>query len=990
MSPADIGCHKSGGPARASLLYSGAITHVDPLLGASVSHYQILEQIGAGGMGVVYLAEDERLHRKVALKFITPAAAGDTVAQRRLLREAQAASALDHPNIATVYEVGDFKDQMFIAMAYYQGETLKRRIERGPVPIADVASIAGPIAEGLAAAHSAGVIHRDLKPANIFLTSSGQVKILDFGLAKVGTATGDTTAGVTATGTTLGTLSYMAPEQARGEHVDQRADVWALGVLIFEMCTGRQPFRGDTATAILLALATQSAPPLQSLRADAPPELVKLVDRALVKDADRRTLTAGEAAQLLTKYRERTATLAAPSRWRTLRRPIVAIPLAVALVAAVAGATILGTRWTNERWAKYTALPEITRLADQQDFIGAVDLARRADPLLPGDAELAALWLRITRTVPIDSTPAGAQISYTRYGADEPWRPLGPTPLKDARLPNGLLRFKVEKAGFDTVEDVSAGVPPFLLTESGKAPEGMVRAAPVLGPFSIYVFGLETPRVRFNGFWVDRYEVSNRQYKAFVDAGGYKRREWWTQPIVKDGKALTFDQATGLFLDATGRPGPANWELGNYPAGSADLPVTGVSWYEAAAYAESKGQALPTTFHWYWVASQQLTGFVIPAATFNSAAPVPAAQTRALHRFGAYGLAGNVKEWCFNEAPGNRRYVLGGGWDEPPYLFRDADARSPFDRGRNIGFRTVKYDEGDQTVAAVSGMLLRPSRSYEQEKPVGDAVFDAYRRLYTYDSTDLSPKVEATEDANPDWRVEKVTVAAAYGQERVIIYLFLPKQSQPPYQTIVYMPNAGAWDQRTAPGLTNPPFAFLVRSGRAVAYPVYKGSLERSNNEYHGGDQLKSTSLWRDYVIYFSKDLRRTIDYLATRSDIDANELGWFAVSRGAALSPMMLVPEPRIKVAALWIPGLYLEHMAAEVDALNFAPRVSIPVLQLSGRYDYNFPEESSSLPFFHLLGTRADQKRRVAYDTGHNLPPNESIRETLDWFDKYLGAPR
>ena len=206
--------------------------------------------------------------------------------------------------------------------------------------------------------------------------------------------------------------------------------------------------------------------------------------------------------------------------------------------------------------------------------------------------------------------------------------------------------------------------------------------------------------------------------------------------------------------------------------------MTGVSWYEAAAYASFKGHALPTAFHWYWVAAQGLTGFVIPFGNFNSAAPVPVAETRALHRFGAYGLAGNVKEWTFNEAPGHRRYTLGGGWNEPPYMFRDTDARSSFDRGPNMGFRTVKYDQGDQTVAAVSGVLMPPSRNYATEKPVGDAVFEAYRRLYLYDSTELAPKVESIDDANPDWRLERVTFTAAYGQERVTV-LFVPTEAGP-------------------------------------------------------------------------------------------------------------------------------------------------------------------------------------------------------------------
>ena len=963
------------------------------MLGALVSHYRVLEQIGEGGMGVVYLAQDERLHRKVALKFIVPSAAGDTGAQRRLLREAQAASALDHPNIATVYEVGDFGDQLFIAMAYYQGETLRQRLERASMPIDDVSSIALHVAEGLEVAHAQGVVHRDLKPANVFITTSGQVKILDFGLAKVETATSDTTAGVTKTGTTLGTLSYMSPEQARGEHVDQRADIWAFGAMLFEMCAGRQPFRGDSAMAVLTSLATDTPPPLRSLRPDAPPEFAKLVERALVKDVSRRALTAAEARRVISAYRDRNA-LAAPSRWRAFRRPMVAVPTVAALFGLIVVTSIYGARYTNARWAQYTALPEIERLADQQNMMAAFQLATQAEPFLAGDPDLAALWPRIARIINIDSEPAGAKVSYTRYGADEPWRDFGDTPLKNIRVPLGLLRFRAEKPGFDSAEDVAGigvNAAPFLsLGRTGTTPEGMVRAAPVQGPFSIYVFGLETPRARFDGFWVDRFEITNRQYKAFVDAGGYKRREWWRHPFVKDGHGLTFEQAMSMMVDKTGRPGPATWELGNFPAASADLPVSGVSWYEAAAYAESKGHALPTAFHWYWVANQGLTGFVIPLGNSNSTASVPVSDTRALHRFGAYGLAGNVKEWCVNEAPGNKRYILGGGWDEPAYMFRDSDARSPFDRGQNFGFRTVKYDEGDKTLAAVSGMLNPPSRSYASEKPASDAVFEAYRRLYTYDHTDLAPKIESTDDTNLDWRLEKISFAAAYGQERMLVYLFLPKQGQAPFQTVLYMPGSGAWDQRTPPALGNPQFSFLVRSGRAVAYPIYKGSFERSTKEYHGGDELKSTSLWRDYVVYFSKDIRRTIDYLATRSELDAGKIGFFGFSRGAALAPMMIVPEPRIKVATLWIPGLYLETILPEVDAINFSSRVTIPVLQLNGRYDYNFPEESSSIPFFQALGTRPDHKRRVAYDTGHNLPPNESIKETLDWFDKYLGPTK
>ncbi len=964
---------------------------MDPLQGALVSHYRVIEQIGAGGMGVVYLAEDMRLHRKVALKFISPESAGDAIAQKRLLREAQAASALDHPNIATVHEVGDFQDQLFIAMAFYSGETLKQRLDRGQLPIAEIATIAGRIAEGLAAAHAAEVTHRDLKPANVFLTSDGQVKILDFGLAKVDEPSAKTTTALTNEGTTLGTLAYMSPEQARNHNVDRRADVWALGVMLFEMLTGRLPFRGDSVTAILLAIASDSHPSVLSLRPDAPASFARLVDRALTKDVERRTVQAGDVVRTLAEYRDRAEHPSALRRFAS--RPALAIPVLIAAVAVIAIVGIAGRRAWDARWAATVALPEIARLVENLDYVAAVDLATRAAPLLSDNEAFAALWPRMTRVLSIQSEPAGATVSYSMYGPSGSWRTIGTTPLKDVRVPLGTIRIRVEKPGLETAEDVVVvGTPAlmFKLYSSEETPAGMVRAAPVLGNFSIFLFGLETPRVKFNGFWVDRYEVTNRQYKAFVEAGGYRRPEFWRQPILKDGRTIPFAEAVAMFKDATGRPGPSTWAQGSYATGQDDLPVGGVSWYEAAAYAAFMGRSLPTAYHWYWAANQlQLTTDVIPLGTFSAASPIKVTESRVLHRFGAYGFAGNVKEWCVNEAPDNRRYVLGGGFDEPGYMFRDTDARSPLDRGANMGFRTVKYDEGDATVPALATMLMPPSRSYDREKPVTDEVYQAYRRLYSYDRTDLASKIEAVDDQYPDWKVEVVSFGTAYGPERMLAYLLLPKQGRPPFQTVVFMPGSGAWDTRTRPNFTNPVYGFLLRSGRAVIIPVYKGAWERANNEYHGGDQLKSTILWRDYVIFFAKDIGRSIDYLETRSDIDVSKVGFLGLSRGGALSPMMLTAEPRIKAAALWINGLYLEKIAPETDAINFASRVTIPVLQLNGRYDYNFPPQLSSDPFFATLGTPAEHKRRLLYDTGHNLPPNESIRETLDWLDTYLGVP-
>ena len=263
--------------------------------GRVVSHYRILKRLGAGGMGVVYQAEDMRLKRTVALKFLPPELTRDEAARDRFIQEAQAASALDHPNICAIYDVDSADDQLFIAMAYYEGETLRDRIARGPLSLPEALDVALQIARGLDHAHHAGIVHRDIKPANVIATRDGLVKIVDFGIAKILDRTGPTR-----TGLTLGTVTYMAPEQAHGYTVDQRADLWALGVVLYEMLTGRPPFGGDRDMAILHNILHETPPAARTLRADLPPAIDDLLVRALTKDRDGRYQSAPEMIQALT------------------------------------------------------------------------------------------------------------------------------------------------------------------------------------------------------------------------------------------------------------------------------------------------------------------------------------------------------------------------------------------------------------------------------------------------------------------------------------------------------------------------------------------------------------------------------------------------------------------------------------------------------------------------------------------------------------------
>ena len=271
------------------------------MIGQSISHYRILEHLGAGGMGVVYKAEDVRLGRTVALKFLPPDLTRDAAAKERFLREAQAASALDHPHICTIYGFDETADgRLFLAMAYYDGETLHQRIAPGPLPPGEAVRIAVQIAEGLAKAHAHGIVHRDIKPPNVMITGDGVVKLLDFGLACLPEVTA-----MTGRGLALGTLSYMAPEQARGDAVDPRADLWALGVVLYQMLSGCMPFAGDSAPAVLYRILQVTPDPVHLSRAGIPLELSRLVGRALMKDPADRYQSADEMLTDLRAYQRR-------------------------------------------------------------------------------------------------------------------------------------------------------------------------------------------------------------------------------------------------------------------------------------------------------------------------------------------------------------------------------------------------------------------------------------------------------------------------------------------------------------------------------------------------------------------------------------------------------------------------------------------------------------------------------------------------------------
>ena len=586
------------------------------MIGRTLNHYKVLRQLGSGGMGDVYVAEDTTLDRQIALKVLPAEMAGDPERLARFEREAKAIAALDHPNIVTIHTIEEADDVRFITMQLVEGKTLERILAEAPgggLPLGELFEIGAPLAEAISVAHEHGITHRDLKPSNVMVTSEGRVMVLDFGLAKLRETAGgpddETRAPIdtlTGEGKIIGTVAYMSPEQAEGKPVDQRTDIFSLGIILYEMSTGERPFRGDTRMSVLTSIIRDTPPPVTDLNASMPRHIGRIVKHCLEKDPDRRFQSAKDLRNELDELRDELDTremtpyvreaseeagagaaeesIAEPGRSEALEpaaseaasepaapraasEPAAVTeasraflskrwPLALAAVAVIA----LAGAWLVQRQAESRrvrqAAADLVPFAEDGRFdeLYARVVAEGLDLNDPRAGELAAA---ATGSLMVSVDPPSATVTTTRVQPIDGFPSRRPVPLGVAGASERLVAGQYLVSASD-----GDGGPLTFLVDVGVGDEIVVSRSlvdPADGLGDMVLVG-EGPSPLggqvIPAFLIGKHEITNAEYLEFVTVGGYRDPALWPETLVVAGDVRRWDEAIRTLVDRTGLAGP--------------------------------------------------------------------------------------------------------------------------------------------------------------------------------------------------------------------------------------------------------------------------------------------------------------------------------------------------------------------------------------------------------------------------------------------------
>ena len=652
-------------------------------------------------------------------------------------------------------------------------------------------------------------------------------------------------------------------------------------------------------------------------------------------------------------------------------------------------------------WVNNFMLPQVKSFLEKDDNVAAWLTASRINSFAPFFSTMSEENDNISALVNLQIQQDGVNVSWKAYGEENEWRFLGKSPLPSIRLPRGILQFKLEKEGYETTFfsssnpslklnnfpiDMGWNVDPINLQVEGSIPNGMIYIPG--GNFIPALTGSGVDQVYLHPFYIDKFEVTNKEFKEFVDAGGYKNPQYWVEmDFIRDGVSLTLEEAQELMTDTTGMVGPAGWEVGTYIQGTEDKPVTGISWYEALAYARYKGNILPPMFHWAKAAfpPDEIISPISPKLlkTSNFSKEDISIVGQGEGAYGTFDMAGNAKEWVWNIF-GGRGLTLGGAFDEPTYLASQTAPEARMNRSLKNGFRTARLINPRDLNPFGDPIETQAPKDLSFYKPMSDEVFNVYSRSFQVSST--NPKFEKVyiDDSHPVWIKERIKLEVGYNNESMDVLIFRPKNSFGLSAPIIVHPGANYYTTPPEIDDINPgefSLDFLIKSGKTLIWPAWKGSLNRMpENVTSNEDTLRR---FRNQFVAWVNDTDKTLDYLETRNDIDTENIFYLGMSYGALFNTHTLLFENRYKGAILYVGGSFPTYPPL-ADGINHLPRIKTPFLMLNGEQDYLVPKSAANF-FYQFTGTPTEDKKIIFYDSGHwPLPRNQMIKETLSFIDK------
>ena len=646
---------------------------------------------------------------------------------------------------------------------------------------------------------------------------------------------------------------------------------------------------------------------------------------------------------------------------------------------------------TNENLANQT-IPELIKLYDNgninQVFLKTKSLLKD----YPNNETIINYYDKSRKSFSLKTNYNGINVSI-KYAGDSIFNSLGETPLDSFTAPNSwdshTLKFvhndSIYIERYDWLKKHNYVFP----TKSIEVPNNHKF---FLGTkiSLMWFLGLEFKDTQLLPFSISKNEVSNSEYQKFVDSGGYENPKYWDFPFQVGDKIYDFNSTIKIFIDRYGKPGPSNWSYGKFPSGLDGHPVTGLSWFEARAFAKYSNMSLPNVYQWLY--SSGVSSFVVNEKVINNS-NYNSSQTRETsNQGGSYNelnnIAGNVKEWVSNSnGINNKKFsLLGGSFVEYPYTFNNYYSISPFDRSIGNGMRLAKTLS--EEVSDLNNKVIPEYKRDVTEIPdISDEVFEVYKSQFDYGDIALNSKTTNIENFTEGYNAQKFEMETTYeSEEKLFGYIIYSNKVKDKYDPIIIYPSADAIisdNDSWMPKSLLDEFKYLIDEGYAIIHPIYHNTYSR-NKTYNTFTPDESEN-YKNTIVKIGQDYKRSIDYIESRNDFKSNNLSYYGYSWGSTTSNYLLAIDNRIKSAFICAGGLMMQKSKKEIEAHYYVRRIKTPVFHITGKLDGIFGPEAY-LPWKKLIGTPSKDLMTIEYNEyGHGIPKDTIIKYHADWIKKY-----